>query len=162
MKKNVHRQSQASPAVSHSRNGYTLIETISAMVITILLSSMIFALYLRIFDNFHFYSRQSAAVMESVVCKKKIDCIFDTIESLGSVSATRLEFSDKNGTQYRILEFKANALYLDKALYISGIKTFTCTVSGNASPTAQRLLLWEATLENSDAWISGAVIVDHR
>lgn len=137
-----------------NKKGHTIIELITAISVTLIISTMIFAAYLAIFKEFNFFTRKADAVMETVVTKKKMDALFSDIKTVSAVYKTTLEYIGKNNKKH-ILTFRNGSLFLDNARKIDKLNNFTYSVSEKQGAIGRYLLLWDVVLSNKH-WIGGA------
>ena len=129
----------------------------TAISITLIISTMIFAAYLTIFKEFNFFTRKAVAVMETVVAKKKMDALFSDIRTVSAVYKTTLEYMGNNNKKH-ILTFRNGSLLLDNTQKTGNLNSFTYSVSEKQGANGRYLLLWETVLLNKH-WIGGAIEV---
>lgn len=138
---------------SSNKKGHTIIELITAISVTLIISTMIFAAYLAIFKEFNFFTRKAEAVMETVVAKKKLDALLSDIKTVSAVYKTTLEYIGNNNKKH-ILTFRNGSLFLDNAKKIDKLNNFSCSISEKQGVSGKYLLLWDAVLLNKH-WIGG-------
>lgn len=137
-----------------NKTGHTVIELITAIVITLIILPLIFSAYLTIFKGFNLFTRKADNVMETVVKKKKIDALFSDIKTVSGAYKTTLEYLDKENNEKRILSFRNNAFYVGNRIEIDGISKFDYSISDKPARNGKNLLLWETVLLNNH-WIGG-------
>lgn len=142
----------------NGRLGHTLLELVIAITVTLIISSLLFAAYLVIIKDFHFYNRKANDVLNTVVLKKKMDGMISECAVITEAFKTSFEFTDASAGNRHTVAFRNDILYMDNKPVITELKSFDYSISDKTANNGKKLLLWEMSLRNG-SWIAGAAEV---
>ena len=143
---------------NNSSSGVTLIELLVAMVVSGVVISGAFMLFVNVSKGFWFHKNNAEKVREMVVAKKKIESAIATLGKVETFTSNSFSAWSTNGDSLIDVRMTGDTLYASKKPIAGGLSTFTVQIIQKNATTQNSIaiLQWEAEMKKGGGWIGGS------
>lgn len=136
--------------------GHTMIELLLAIVVTAMVSTVVFAAYLGIQKQFKKNQDNAEVVFQMINAKNKLKSIFGEIYEVEEIYSNKVYYRTIDSKTQNVISYSGNVISQNRKTIISDINSLELEITSEKDNSA--VLLYSAH-SNKNGWIGGSVKV---